>query len=254
MLRFTALPLLALFALSGCAADTLDGEAVGDASEALAELGTKYTSHTWASPNATRLSSWQTLPCVARFGDDFLLTGLRGYRESSWNADNYVARLHGRCAQHEDNAPFEDRTDDYVPTGVEEWSQIFRARHRWESGRTEVDERLLPVGIRLELPPYGRYVKDLGFLMQTQEELESGSDVVQATRGTWSDNGGVFGGATTILNRLVDVTLSKNGGFANITCAEREVVVGLGIRHSTNTGKIRRVRVFCRPLRDAGVF
>ncbi|HXU83179.1 MAG TPA: hypothetical protein VN914_17410 [Polyangia bacterium] len=216
---------LALLSVTGCEVEGGGLQAIRSGLWDLDDSGSAWYS-TWDSGDTSSLSGWEKVTCTVTYGDNYLLRELEAFKEPSSNADNFVARLRATCSE------YEDVLGNYVTDlGGGTASTVFSGNYRTPGATVEVSEAFgtLPVGVSLVVNP-NSYVKDVK--MRWVEDPSGGSN--------WDfNNVHVTAGAT-----------GYSGDPVALTCPDAYVITGVGVRYSTNTGKIRQFRIYCRELED----
>jgi hypothetical protein len=182
--------------------------------------------NTWDSGNTSNLSGWEQVTCTVTYGDNYLLRELEAFKEPSLNADDFVARLRATCDEYSDSA------GDYTTyLGGDSVATVFSGNYRTPGTTVSVSEAFgnLPAGVSLVVNA-NDYVKDVK--MRYVQDPSGGSN--------WDyNNVHVTAGAT-----------GYSGTAVALTCPDSYVLTGVGVRYSTNTGKIRQFRIYCRELQD----
>jgi hypothetical protein len=226
MNKILCLPMLAagLFAV-GCVGEAPDAEGpVGETSEAMWSVSGSATTPTpWDSGKTSNLSAWQSVTCNSTYGSSYLLNGLTAFKEPTSNLDNFIARLDAKCTEYATNVP----TDTYLPTGTSHTDNVFEGLFRSGASSIEATGTEYPVGVTIFINAVDGYVKNL----QIETASKSGHQIT-ANNGTtgwvldyihWDDSVGLI-------------------------CPDQNVMTGIGVRYDTTKGKIRQMKVFCRPL------
>lgn len=225
---------LALLSGAGCMSEPVDGlERASVATSAVTvtynlDDGTPTSNVPWVSGKTQSLSGWVGVDCANQIGSERLLVKLKGWREPSLNADNFIARLTATCRNYEaDNAlhynvgfPVVDETD-----------TVFTSDHRdTDTGSAEVviggNGNDVPVGIRIKANDADGYVKDFQLLYRVPfvDGLETGA--AQST----------------------SYAMGLGGTEHRLECPTDEALTGVQVRYSTNTGKVREIRARCNQL------
>jgi hypothetical protein len=228
-----SLVLVALLATPACMVPVDDSIGEGDDSElgvtsdALWTIGPTVTTVEWDSGSTNNLSAWKSITCTSSYGDDYLLTDLRAYKEPLANLDNFIAKLRGTCSE------YTDTNGNYEQNGSSSSETVFTANHRTPGTRVSVDDDRYPIGVFLVKDWGNNYIKNVSVL-------------------SVEDQGGVLGPyANPFATTLAFTNLNHvTGGDVTLQCGDQKVMTGLKLKHSTNTGKIRRIRIFCRSLTD----
>lgn len=216
--RFAALVLLAAACASEEVPDGLatDQVALWDIDESVQD------SKIWDSGNSSHLSGWEGVGCTTDHGQDYLIAALDIADEPTGNWDDFVARIEATCREYESNA-----SDDYVSTGNEDDDLVYSSNNRGNSHYHFVPYGAhYAGGVKLKVNT-NDYVKDIELTYVSPVGNELSSTTAQ------NDTGWATG---------------YSGDLVERTCPDQEVVTGIYVRYSTNTGKIRQLKINCRPL------
>jgi len=110
---------------------------------------TTLDSKSWDGGSNSNLTGWHSVGCVDDYGGDFMIAGLKAYKEPWRNADAFVARLEATCRQFENQA--DTYGDIYLPTGTEH-SAALSIVARWSLAVDEIASGKLEV-VFPHLPP-----------------------------------------------------------------------------------------------------
>ena len=178
----------------------------------------------WYSGNTSRLSSWQQITCATTYGRDHLLVKLTGNEEAR-STDNFLARLRGTCRRYRSTS-----RDNYEPQfSSDRTEEIFSANYdnRFVTiSEIPLANGAVPVGVLIRHNAIDNYVKALSLVY----ELTNG---VRVGPTNYTDTGW---------------TPRYNGTTDLLECSGAGVLTGMAVRYSTNKGKIRQVRIYCRDL------
>ena len=189
---------------------------------------TTLDSKSWDGGSDSHLTGWYSVGCIDDYGDDYILGGLKVFKEPSGNLDNFVARLDATCRQ------YEDFDGVYEPTSVEKSAQIFSGNHRTPGQSITVpDGDFYAAGMNFFVNNFDGYVKDIQLLYV----------------GKLPDSN-ALGGVTWTYDVMYesDYALGYNGTEIHRQCPDQEVITSVSVRYSTNNGKIRQIKFGCRPL------
>ena len=170
------------------------------------------------------VSQFFGIQCTSSGYEDRLLTGIRTNRESG-SADNYVARIRGRCREYEGTYGTDNYDD--VPNGLNELRTVYagpRFRTPDSASGIAIRNQIVPVGI--DVRHRNKYVRDVRIV-----EAESR-------------------GVGTSGFRPKRWTTGLSGTYDEIRCRPGDVLTGMHVKATTNNGKIREIRIVCRPLSE----
>lgn len=222
---------------------TLTLSATAHASSAWWTIGSTVNTKEWDSGKTKSLSSWKTLNCTTAYGSQYALTKLGLYREPAANTDNFVARLRGTCSL------FTYANGNSYTTTLRS-KDIFSANHRTPEYRTPTVSRLGSTGnygsgVRMTLDPASTYAKNFSLKYKGARKNDiSGKIDYFALDGSEAINQDGYTLAT-----ISYIPLWGMAKMVHLTCAGRAVMTGLELRYDTRKGKIRRLKIHCRPLR-----
>jgi hypothetical protein len=191
--------------------------------------GTRVRTVEWDSGHSNNLSSWKKATCTNSYGPNYLLTRVRAWREPSANLDNFIAKLTARCTDFQVQGGIHlEQTDDY------DWVAVYAGSYRHTSGYTSQLVHLeYPIGLRISINPGWDYVKDAQLLF-----------------GSAAGNVPNFHLASYAFPR--HTTWVLDNGAHNTTrellCEDQYVLTGLALKYSTQNGKIRRIKIYCRQM------
>jgi hypothetical protein len=215
----------ASLSLGGCAlapehdtdADMLDEEVVGQTEEKLSLNHNAFEEiDVWDSGNTTSLV-WEEITCAGTYrdgNDNHMLTDLIAFKEPPANFDHFIGKLRGTCTDYT-SAGFQtpDTHTETIFEGNWDGSQSFPV---------SVPRDEVPIGIELRV--YNgigaSYAKDIAMISTPP----------------------VFGGNETVSN----FATGYSGELHTGRCAQGQVMTSLKLAFSTNTGKIRHVKIGCR--------
>lgn len=221
------LALAGLVGCSGVAAESVSDEATASTSQALWSVGSDSWTKEWNSGKTDNLSDWKEISCYSTYGSDFLLTGLQAFQDSG-SADNYIARLRGKCSGHT------NLNGAYVQDGRHETELVFSSDYKGDGDWTEVASEDYPAGVVFEADLWNDYVKTLRFETVHQ------------------NNPGLLG---PYENPSLTPAVGPSGGpiigpLHYLECPDEYVVTAFSLKYDTKKGKIRHVKITCRPLTD----
>ncbi|TNF26572.1 MAG: hypothetical protein EP329_21050 [Deltaproteobacteria bacterium] len=243
MTQVTLFPaLLLLVCLEGVAGAT---PAPGDAAPPGPTAGGSYwvvgddvKTREWNSGKTDRLSGWRSLNCTT-YGQQYLLSKLKVWREPQSNLDNFIARMEGECTRYRYTC------ENCVPDPKVESSRLFEGEHRgpgYEPGTMALqycDTKRHIRSIWLTLDASNDYVKNIAFTYTCRTKEDWG------TVNTRSSNPGS--------DAIPGDAYAKNADhYKELACPEGWVVSAVELRYDTGKSKIRRFKVQCRELRWAG--
>lgn len=228
ILRGSLVLTLGLFA-AGCAAGAGDSnadpagedESVAAAGQAIVVDSGSFTVEEWDSGEINNLSAWQELDCTSTFGSNYMMTGLRAFRENQGNLDQFIGKMGGECTS------YSTITDAQVSS--EPFQNIFTG----PKFRTPGVEITIPGGTRyptaleLEVNQADGYVKD----------VRIGSDTLNA-----------LGTAITHAPSFTAWAMGYSGTNVTLACADQQVVTSVRVRYDLSRAKIRRIQIECREV------
>jgi hypothetical protein len=234
--------LLAVSLLSACVSD--DAE-LGSTEQGLEESSwwtvgpTVVATKSWSSGKTSSLSGWKSIDC-STWSSQGVLRDLRAYKEPSGNADNFIARLDARCAEHtyscancpspvEIQSSYTTLYSGNYRTGSFSLSSTSAVSYGWES------TVFFPAGLALRLNSGKDYVKSLSF-----HAIAGRADWIESNNGYWLANLD-YSGTSSIIPEYSD-----SGSFADLDCGNGRVATGLKLRYDVTNGKIRDLQVQCR--------
>ena len=191
--------------------------------------GTRVQTVEWDSGHTNNLSSWKKATCTASYGPNYLLTRVRAWREPSANLDNFIAKLTARCTDYQvQDGVHLKQTDNY------DWVAVYDGSYRDTSGYTsKLGDFNYPFGVRISTNPGLAYVKDIRLLF-------GGTGGVQPNFYLQS-----------YANPQVSLWALDNGAHNtthDLLCPDQNVMTGLALKYSTQNGKIRRLKIYCRQM------
>jgi hypothetical protein len=217
-------------ALGGCGAqDGVNGDELGEVTSTIwTEGAASGDPPEWNSGNTSNLSAWQSVMCTQTYGQDWLLTGMRGYDDNTF-PDDFVARLDVTCS-HFWNDPH--ALYSYYPDG-QEHADVLLYSGDYKAGATAASVfqfgTMLPAGVELYVNP-NSYVNSVRLLyVRTMGDFLG--DYGSPGRTGWTSTGGIPG------TQLV-----------TLLCPDQDVMTGIAVRYSTTSGKIRDLKIYCRSL------
>lgn len=237
MSRRSSLSLALALALStaACAADPgLDAEDVGSSESAIWILGTANgTPPEWDSTVTTNLSAWQSVMCVQDYGNNFLPTQITGWIDKG-SMDQYLARAEVTCTQYVGTPS----SPSYVPTGVEHTQLLMSSSYDGSGIPADIfasSSDAIPAGVHLGLNSGGDYLQDLQILFvhpQRDPYLLASYGTPDATE------------PTPIILHLKGYEMQER----QLICPDQQVMSGVAVKTSTGSGKVRALKIYCRPL------
>lgn len=222
-------------AAGGCVMDddyaALSGEDISSDQQEVWSIGSSVASHWWDSGITTNLSIEQGVTCAATYGSSYLLTRLRGWREPAGNLDNFVARLKARCTEYNPVSYYMQQD-----TNTHVYEQVYSDTYdSSRDGISAIDATtVVPTGLRIALDPNSDYVKDVALL-----------------HGHFVNNGGFNYIDNYASPHQEEWAMGIAGSNTRtLDCPDQFVMAGVKVRYSTNNGKIRYLKVFCRDAAD----
>lgn len=209
--------------------ESSQGEQLGQQTSTLWSVATNAvpTTRTWDSGNDNNLStngasSWHAADCINTTSNG-LVTQLRAWRERSSSADNFIARLSVACREY-----YSVGTNIHADATDRDLINAYSADNYRSGVRTSGLSSFsgqVPTGVRLVINP-NSYVKDVRLRWKVLNGSTTDFSSVNATTTGGSATG--YGGSTHDLN-----------------CPAGKALRGVGVRYSTNNGKIRRFQIYC---------
>jgi hypothetical protein len=225
--------------MSFLAANAFD--AVAERTYAIWTLGTSTSTDTWSAHKNDDLSEWKSVDCVEKFGSDFLLTGLTGYKEPWSNLDNFIAKLEATCTQFDRTATHtvpvftsKNHRDDAYVLDAFNWQahqDLMCPAYYYVGpvGQTGMIGRMA-----LGTNPGGDYVQNFRFFPRCAR-MNADHTI------TWQTVGDS--------NQMINDRGYEMFDRVSVSCpAEDYVVTGIELRFEIGKGKIRDLRVLCRQL------
>jgi hypothetical protein len=186
----------------------------------------------WDSGKTGHLSDWKQVTCAATYGSSYLLTGLKAYQEPKSNLDNFIARLEAECTRYATTNGF---TAQVSGGTAQHLDRVFTEDHRTPGTLTHINNAAdLPVGIGYRVNAGDDYIKNVSIRIGDPFAAEPDNVTVFEWPST----------ATPWANDYDDAGI--NNYVKNLHCPNVHVLTGIGVRHATRNGKIRRLRIFCR--------
>lgn len=221
--------LIAALSSSACVYSTEaadEGEAASIA-QALWEVGTDRETDEWDSGMTNNLSAWHNISCYSDFSDEYLLTGLKVFRDSG-STDQYIAKLVGECSGYSNNA------GDFIQDGRRETEEIYTSNHQTPGTWVTVGSDKYISGVTLTTDTWSDFVQ--------QVRLEYVSQTNPGILGSYS-------------NPFATAAVGVDPGFLigpqkHLRCPDQYVATAFDVKYDTTNGKIRRAKLTCRQLSD----
>ena len=220
---------LVIFSLlaAGCAAAPLD-DGLGTTQDALWTIGAASGSPPeWDSNVSTDLSGWSSVTCNQTYGNDYIVTELTGFPQKG-SLDLYLARLEVTCGEYTNQGV--ELTDD----GVEQHALLVSSSYKNEpqvSANLNFWRPSYAAGVKIATNLGDGYVQNLEILFVHPTLYGLG-------------NYGTPGEAGWI------TPFGYDGNDHVLICPDQYVMTGIAAQTSTGSGKIRRLKIYCRPLTE----
>lgn len=213
-------------ALGACAMEPPSPEvSLTEHSQALWAVETgAVTTLVWDSGKTENLSPWKSIDCNGTYGSAWLLSALRAFADAG-SVDKFIAKLTGTCSSYQNAFGL------FLQDGHSDSAVIFSANHKTPGELTEISLDRYVNGVELELDNFSDYV----------QRLRMFGDKITASGELGDNEGTTWVGPHGFLI----------GPLHALMCPRARVITGLALRYDTQKGKIRTLKVTCRPLTDS---